>query len=412
MRILALNQFYPPDHAATAQLLGDLCEGLAAEGHEVSVVTSRGTYLGGSSLPRREIRARVAVVRSWATSLGKRTILHRLCDYGSFWGSSLTDLVRAARPDVLVALTTPPMIASGVALVAAARRIPLVTWVQDVYPEAASRLGVLGETTPAYRALLGLSAWTHRRSTRIVALSQGMALRLQAQGAEAARVRVIANWADGSELVPVPREENAFRKEHGLEDSFVAMYSGNLGLGHDVATLIRAAEHLRELCPRAVLLFVGDGARRVEAERMAAGLGNVRFLPYQPRERLAESLSAADVHLVSLRPELEGFLVPSKLYGALASARPVCYVGPPGCEAASVVREHELGWTGPPGDSAGLANAIARLAGDPARWSSICGRAREVFTANYDRPVALRRWTEVLEEAVRTFAPEGTPEPV
>lgn len=412
MRILALNQFYPPDHAATAQLLGDLCEGLAAEGHEVSVVTSRGTYLGGRSLPRSETRARVTVIRSWATSLGKATLLHRLCDYGSFWGSSLTDLIRVARPDVLLALTTPPMIASGVALVAAGRRVPLVTWVQDVYPEAASQLGVLNESAPAYRALLRLSEWTHRRSTRIVALSTGMARRLQAQGADVDRVRVIPNWADGADLTPVPREANPFRTEHGLGDRFVAMYSGNLGLGHDVATVIRAAAILETRCPRALLVFVGDGARRAEAERLAAGLGNVRFLPYQPRARLAESLSAADVHLVTLRPELEGLLVPSKLYGALASSRPVCYVGPPGCEAATVVREHRLGWTGVPGDAAGLADAIAALAENTAHWSSICRRAREVFTQTYDRPVALQRWAQVLDEAVRTFGTARTTEPV
>lgn len=412
MRILALNQFYPPDHAATAQLLGDLCEGLAAEGHDVSVITSRGTYLGGRSLPRRETLSRVAVLRSWATSLGKATLLHRLADYGSFWGSSLFDLVRVARPDVVLALTTPPMIASGVALVAAARHVPLVTWVQDVYPEAASQLGVLDEAAPAYRALLHLSAWTHRRSTRTVALSTGMARRLEAQGADAGRVRVIPNWADGSELAPLPREANPFRREHGLGDAFVAMYSGNLGMGHDVATLIQAARQLSTSCPRALLVFVGDGARRPEAEQMAAGLPNVRFLPYQPRERLAQSLSAADVHLVTLRPELEGFLVPSKLYGALASARPVCYVGPAGCEVAIVVKQHDLGWAGAPGDAAGLASAIGTLAGDTAHWSSMCRRARQVFSERYDRPVALRHWVGVLEEAVRTFGTGETPEPV
>lgn len=402
MRVLAINQFYAPDHAATSQLLTDLCEDLVRAGDEVTVVASRGAYLGGGALPARESIAGVEVVRPFATSLGKRTIAHRLADYGSFWASSVLTVLRERRPDVLLALTTPPMIAAGAALVAGARRVPLVTWVQDVYPDVAVAFGVLGARSPAALALGGAARGAHAASRRIVALSAGMADRLAAQGAARERLRVIPNWADGAALAPLAHEDNPFRRAHGLAGRFVAMYSGNLGVGHDVATLIEAARRLETRCPEVLVLFVGEGARRDEAERLARGLANVRFLPYQPRADLAASLSAADVHLVTLREGLDGLLVPSKSYGALACGRPIYFVGATGCEVARIVREHGVGWAGRPGDAEGLASALAEAARAPADDRARLARhVREVFATRFDRPIAVRAFRDVLREAAR-----------
>lgn len=398
MRVLAINQFYPPDHAATSQLLGELCEDLVRSGDAVSVIASQGTYLGTERLPARELREGVQVVRPWATSLGKATKLHRMSDYLSFWATGILAVARAERPDVILTLTTPPMIAAGAVSVGALRGIPVVSWVQDVYPEVAAAFGVVSETAPVYRALHALAAATHRGTTRIVALSDGMAARLARQGAAPERLRVVQNWADGRLIRPIAHGENPFRAEHGLADRFVLTYSGNLGEGHDVATFVEAARLLRQTRPEALLLFVGEGSRKGEAERLARGLDNVRFLPYQPKERLAESLSAADVHLISLRADLDGLLVPSKLYGALASGRPICYVGPAGCEVAGMIRRADLGWEGRPGDASALAGAVVRLA-EPERWASAGRAARALFDAEFDRPHAVRRWRQVLAEA-------------
>ncbi|MBI4955638.1 MAG: glycosyltransferase family 4 protein [Myxococcales bacterium] len=402
MRILAVNQFYAPDLAATSQLLTQLCEDLVAGGDEVTVVASPGSYLGGTRLPSREILRGVEVLRPWASSLGKRSVVHRLGDYLSFFASSAGRLARARRADVMLVLTTPPMIASVAALVATSRRMPLVTWVQDVYPEVAAAFGLFSAASPLYRGLALLGRATHRQATRIVALSEGMADRLQHQGAPAERLRVIPNWADGRQYEPdraAPSPGAAFRRELGLEGRFVAMYSGNLGVGHDVATLVEAARLLALRAPEVALVFVGEGGRRAEAERLASGLGNVRFAPYQPTERLRESLAAADVHLASLRPGLEGLLVPSKLYGVMAVGRPLFYVGPEACEVSRVVREHDLGWRGEPGDAAALADALARAAGDPAWVARAGARARAAFLAHFDRPLAVAHWRRVLAEA-------------
>jgi glycosyltransferase involved in cell wall biosynthesis len=399
MRLLAINQFYAPDHAATSQLLADLCEGLVGCGDEVTVIASRGGYLGGRHLGDRDVVRGVRVRRPWATGFGKGKIIHRVADYGTFWASAVVDALRVERHDVVLALTTPPLIATGAALACHARRVPLVSWVQDVYPEVAARFGVVDEASVAYKALHAATRVTHVGSSRIVALSERMRERLIEQGAPTSKLRVIQNWADGSQVRPVPRSENRFRREHGLGDRFVALYSGNLGVGHEFETFMAAARSVERRCPEILFLFVGEGARKAEAERLASGLGNVRFLPYQPREGLAESLSAADVHLISLREGLDGLLVPSKLYGAMASARPVYFVGPAGCEVARVVREYGIGWAGSPGDAEGLAGALCGALTRGDETARLGGQARRVFDECFEKKRAVERFREVLAEA-------------
>ncbi len=399
MRVLAVNQFYAPDHAATSQLLTELCEDLAQAGDRVTVVSSRGSYLGGGSLPARETRNGVEVVRAAATSFGKRTIAHRMADYGSFGAMAFAELMRAERPDVMVALTTPPMIASAAAVVAGLRRAPLVAWVQDVYPEIAVAFGVLGERAPVTRALARAAKLTHRAARFSVALSDGMAERLFAQGQAAERVRVVPNWADGRLIRPVAHEASAFRREHGLEGRFVVAYSGNFGVGHELGGLLDAVKQLAPKLPELRLLLVGDGARRGEIERISRDLDHVVLLPYQPREALAASLSAADIHFASLRAGLAGLLVPSKLYGILAAGRPLIYQGEARCEVARVVREHDVGFVVAPGDTEALARAIWHAAHDRETTREMGERARRVFEAEFDRPRAVARFRAVLEEA-------------
>jgi glycosyltransferase involved in cell wall biosynthesis len=233
-----------------------------------------------------------------------------------------------------------------------------------------------------------------------VVLSDGMADRIEAQGQRRERIRVIPNWADGKSIAPLAPEKNRFRAEHGFERRFVAMYSGNLGVGHEIVVFIEAARRLERERPELLFVFVGDGARRREAEQAARQLSNVRFLPYQPRERLAESLSAADLHLGSLGPGLEGLLVPSKLYGILAAGRPLLFVGPERCELAQVVGREGVGWHCRPRDLEGICAALRGAVDDRVGTAALGRRARSLFEARYDRPHAVSRWKSALAEAV------------
>jgi len=399
MRVLAINQFYYPDLAATSQLLTQLCVDLVGVGHEVTVLASQGSYSGSGRLQKEEAADGVRIRRPWATRLGRDSVARRLADYATFSVSALATGLAERKPDVVLTLTSPPMIGAAGAALKLLKGVPLVTWVQDVYPDVAVAFGILPRRHPATRVLGAVNRTVHRSAHTVVALSHGMAKLLKAQGAK--RVEVIQNWSDGQVIRPLTHAENPMRKEIASDDEFVVMYSGNLGVGHDVATILGAAQRLNHIptARNVRFVFVGGGARRQEAIQRSRGLPNVAFLPYQPWSQLSESLSAADLHVASLREGLEGLLVPSKLYGVLAAGRPLAYIGPENCEVTRTLSVHGVGFSVRPGDVDGLAHAIAMRANDP-DWCTETGeRARRVFTAHFDRPVAVRRWINVLRRA-------------
>jgi glycosyltransferase involved in cell wall biosynthesis len=218
---------------------------------------------------------------------------------------------------------------------------------------------------------------------------------------------------------PVPHRQNPLRAAWGLEGRFVLAYSGNLGRAHEYTIVLdaigqldaerksaiaRTAPVTSPPAPEIVWLFIGGGMlyRAFEAEAKRRGLASVQFRPYQPRERLAESLSAADVHLVSLRPELEGLVVPSKYYGIAAAGRAAIFIGDAEGEIGGLLAEEGIGWTVAPNDGAGLATLAQDLAADPSAVSAAGDRARRTFEQRFDSAQALARWAALLDEVRRT----------
>jgi colanic acid biosynthesis glycosyl transferase WcaI len=403
MRILLLNQYFWPDEAATAQLLTDLAEDLAAAGAEVTAVASAGAYVpspGAPRPPRRERWRGVEIRRVPATSLGRASIPRRLVDYGSFYAGAAAELVRAGRHDAVVVLTTPPLLASLGALLRVLRGERLVCWVQDVYPEIGVAFGVFPERGLVTRALRVAARTIYRQADAVVALGEVMAERLVAAGAPRHRVHAIHNWADGQAIRPLARAENPFAREQRLGDRFVVGYSGNFGRGHDLDTILGAARRLRDHA-EIEWLFIGAGPLRDEvAATLARDRLRARLLPYQPRARLAETLSAPDVHLVTMRAGLEGLMVPSKLYGCLAAGRGMVFVGPAGTEAAQILERERCGLTVPPGDPETLAETILDLAAHRAGAAAMGRHARAACERRYDRRVATTAWRALLARTV------------
>ena len=395
MKVLLLNQFFHPDLSATAQIATDLAEDLVAAGLEVTAVAARGSYLGGERLPARGEHRGVAIRRLWATSLGKQTLVHRALDYASFYGSAALAMAVMPRHDVVLALTTPPLIAAAGLVAKGLKGTKLVYWVQDLYPEVAVAFGALGARSPAARLMGAVSRAVLSRADRVVALGDAMRERCIAAGAARERTVVLPNWADGTAVRPLEHEANPLRAELARGARCLVMYSGNIGRGHDVETMLGAARRLRQRRDIA-FLFVGEGVRRAEVERAAGELPNVRLGAYQPRHRLGESLSAADLHLVSLSLELGGLIEPSKLYGIMAAGRPALFVGPAESEVARTIEREGCGLAVRNGDAAGLADAIAGLADRPAERERMGRAAREALLARYDRRVATGRFADLL----------------
>jgi glycosyltransferase involved in cell wall biosynthesis len=397
-RLLFVNQYYWPDHASTAQHLTDLAEHLAARGHEVHVLCSRGGYKPGSERPAsREVRNGVTIHRVAATSLGRKSTLHRMIDYLSFYARAFMVSMILPRFDVVVTLTTPPIIALVGTLLRRLKGSRHVYWSMDLHPDASIALGRMSRANPVVAWLAWMSDAAYRQADKVVVLGPYMADRIAAKGVRRDRLATIPVWSRRDEIYPIPREGHELRASLGLADRFVAMYSGNLGLAHSFGEMIEAARRLRDR-DDIVFLFVGGGPRlaEVRAAKEAEGLENIRLLDYFPREQLHASLSVADVHLISMRAEMTGVVVPGKLYGAMASGRATLFVGPAHCESADTIREADCGLTVRLGDPDGLVEALTKLAADPAKTAEMGRRGREAFLDGHDMDRCCSEWASMI----------------
>jgi colanic acid biosynthesis glycosyl transferase WcaI len=397
MRILVLNQYYWPGVEATARLLTDLCEFLAVS-FDVTVVTG---MLGGDIdvQPGRTTHNGVEIVRVRSTAFDRAALGRRATNYLTFLASAFAAGVRERRPDVVLCMTDPPIIANVALGVARRFGVPLVVVSQDVFPEIAVELGRL-EQPFVVSLLRHMIGYYLRRADRVVAIGDTMRARLEAKGAPPERITVIPNWTDTGLVEPKPRD-NDWAVEHAFAGRFVVMHSGNVGYAQDLETLVRASTFLRDLDDLSVAI-IGTGARQVAlielAERLEADA--VQFLPYQDREVIAWSLSSADLHYVGLGSGLAGYVVPSRLYGILAVGRPVLVSADAESETARLVSEIGCGVVVPPG-RADLVARVLRDAHDGAYDLAAMGaRGREYVHAEGDRSRAVARYSALLSEVV------------
>lgn len=387
-RVIFVNRVYWPSAEATAQLLTDLAEGLAARGWDIHVIAT-----GGAAGPRQGVTLH-------RTGAGETHggLVSRIRNFHRFQAAARRQLAALARPgDCVVALTDPPLLAAEIAPLVAARGARLVCWVQDIYPEiAAVHFGTLAGLLAGPMRRRRDAAW--RGAAACVTLGEDMRATLLRGGAPDATTRVIPNWAP-RELhePPAANDVAARRRAWDVEGKFVVAYSGNLGRVHEFATVLAAAERLRNE-PGVVFLFIGRGPRFDEVARAAhdRGLANVRLLPPEPRERLAAALAAADAHLVTLQPAYAPLVYPSKLAGVLAAARPVLFVGPPAGDIGRLLHAAACGTAFVPGDAAGLAETIRRWHREP-ETAARSGRAgRAVYERDFTHGAALDRWEQLL----------------
>jgi glycosyltransferase involved in cell wall biosynthesis len=396
-RLLVLNQYYWPGVEATAHLLTELCEALAAD-FDVTVVT--GVLRGFDAKPGRATRNGVEIVRVRSTTFDRARLSLRAANYATYLVGSLLEAVRVERPDVVMCWTDPPMIATVGLAVARRKGAPLLVVSQDVFPEIAVQLRRL-ENPPLVALLRFLVRMYLKRADRVVAIGETMAERLVSKGVARNRLDVIPNWVDTNVLVPAPRD-NLWAREHEFVGRFVVMHSGNVGHAQNLDALIRASTYLRDLDDLRIEI-IGTGARYGEISTLAWRLeaDAVHFDGYQPRETLSQSLGAADVHYVGLASGLAGFVVPSRLYGILAAGRPVLVAADPDSETARVVERIGCGVVVAPDRPEQIAAAIRRMRNGEYDLAGMGSRARQAVVAEAAKHVAIGRYKTLLEELAR-----------
>jgi colanic acid biosynthesis glycosyl transferase WcaI len=392
--VLFLNRVYPPEVGATGQLLAELAPQLAQEGWQVTVLTSQPTE--GAARSERVAGVRVERVRGLFFS----RVCHwkRALSYLVLYPALLWRALRLPRADVIVTMTDPPLHLVLGPMLGWVKGSRLVHWAQDLYPELAEELGVLCKGGCLAGLCRRLSTWGLRRHDAIIAVGDCMKQRLLERGLAETAIRVIPNWAPELSIRPIDPAANPFRAQQGLSDKFVVMYSGNLGLAHPFAAILAAAESLQSSHPEITFVFVGHGPRlpwvkdQVERRRLT----NVRFLAPQPLEALADSLSAADVHLASMLENLCGLVVPSKVYGILAAGRPCVFLGPRESEAAQIILEHQCGDVLASAEGQNLARCLVRWREDRARYEAASQRA-ERTAAHHGLDQVVRAFSEALQ---------------
>lgn len=436
MRILVINQHFHPEVASSAQILTELCEDIVKNGHQVTVITGRPSYRRREEITEvldegreksesrrpppegRMFRLLLKVLPHWLIEWsdtfgidivrvynyaprlreGPWRYVQRMAQYLTFFLSSLPVALILPAHDVALYLSTPPLLNGITAnLLKVAKGTPNVMNTQDLYPDVAVRLGVLNNRLIIALCHL-LERYLYRSASRIVPIGAKMAQYIEAKGTPSSKIEVIPNWMD-TDLVHPMGKNTPFSLEHRLVDKFVVIYSGNIGLSQGLENVVEAANLTRDL-KDILYLFIGGGANLDSLKRLVDEyeLANVKFLPYQPKERLSESLSAADVHLLPLKKGLSMFAVPSKVYGIMASARPFIASVDDDSEIATIVEEAGCGVRIDPENPSALAQAVHSLYYDRGRLDRFGKNGRAYLERRVTRSICVGMYLNILSQ--------------
>ena len=386
MKVLFINQFFWPDSSATSQQLTDLATGLAARGHSVSVLCGSGGY---GDAANDTAPAGVRIVRVPALQF-TRGALRRILSYLSFYVAAAARILFLPRADTVISMTTPPLISLVGTLAQAVRGSRHFIYEQDLYPDVAIDLGRIKQGGVLDYVLGALADFSRRHADYVVTLGTCMKQRLVARGIAADHILLAENWASAAAIQPLDRPGNP--------QELVLLYSGNLGLAHDLKTLTGAMLALRA-DKRFRFLFVGNASKRADlAEFIAAEeIDTAEFRGYVARDRLSEGLALGDVGVVTQHNVCLGSLVPSKLYGIMAAGRPVLFIGPRTALPSLVVKQFDCGWQIDPGDVDGLVRLLLQLAANRSLIGRAGQQARQALEEHYDLPLAIDRFAALLQ---------------
>ena len=295
-------------------------------------------------------------------------------------------------------LTQPPLFFVWGVILKKLRRQPYFIVLMDLYPDVVIQAKLLKAGSFMAKMLTRISKYGLCRAEKVISIGRCMTQRLLNYGVEKDRIRLIPNWTNPDKILPVPNEENSLRKEKGWQDKFVVLYSGNIGVTHYFDDILNVCLKLRKN-PGILFVFIGYGQRlrEIESFKQKHNLDNIELLPFQDRDKLSRSLSAGDVHFVSLREGFEGLVVPSKTYGIFAAGRPVIYQGDPHGEIAYVIAEEKVGRVVAPANPEGLEEAILTYLNDPLLAYDQGGKARQLAEARYNSRLACETYSHALK---------------
>jgi glycosyltransferase involved in cell wall biosynthesis len=421
--ILIISEPFYPQVAAIGQLLTDLSEDLVKAGFQVKVITGNPNNIFNKEnrIPRKENYKGIKIIRLRNTTFSKYRMAGRVLNYLTFHFLVYFNVLFCERPDLVFVLSTPPFISFSGLILKLFKGSKVIYNVQDLFPDLAVELGKL-KNRQFIKFLKKLSELIVKKVDRVVVVGEHMERRIREEllggtrastsvGASTSKndhIITIHNWADGNKIKVLENKEaenNYLKKKWGLEGKFVVLYSGNIGYLHEFDTVITAAESLaKEGMREIVFVFIGEGIKKsyIEEKIKEKGLYNILFFPYQSREMLAYSLGLADVSLVTLEKGFEGMVVPSKIYGILASGRPVITVVGGESEIVEIVREGKCGKIVKIGDYEALVNCIMDYYKDRKKCRADGLNGRRYFKEKFDRKIATRKYIRAIKNVLKS----------
>lgn len=395
VRILLLNLYYPPDTSATAKMAETVVNVLSGE-NEVTILCGRPSY---DPLERRawhwyqtERSGKARIVRAGSTDFPRMQMKRRVLNYLTYTALVIPRALFTPC-NVVLAMTDPPFAGIIGAFVALLKGKPYFYNIRDMYPDMAVG-GSIVEPGLLARVWEKLHRWALRRATKVIVLGEDMRNRILSKGVHVERIEIVRDGTDvpAADSPPPQLDSDVIRAIRG-DFRFVLLHAGNLGFYGAWPALIAAA---RQLNGGGIgLVFVGEGAQRAEIESLASGVSNVRFLPFFPSSKVNSVLAAADAHLITVKRGLEGVVVPSKMYGILAAAKPIVAVAPRETDAVALGEKFGFSIGADPERPEEIARAIRDLAADPDRLARMASAARQAANG-YDRAKELQRFARLI----------------
>ncbi|MCP4759122.1 MAG: glycosyltransferase family 4 protein [Planctomycetes bacterium] len=399
--ILVLTQVYVPDPAAVGQYLHDAAVELVERGYRVVVyAAARGYDDPSQKFPLRELRDGVEIRRMPLSSFGKASIPLRILGGLLLMFQQIFRGLFARGVDRIIVSTSPPMCPIAALVISWLRFKPIIYWVMDVNPDQVIELGKVKDGSLPVRIMNWLNRRVLGRARRVVALDRFMLARLLKKRDVEAKTVVMPPWPHDDHMEMIDHVDNPWREQHVEGNKFVVMYSGNHGFSTPIKTVLDAALLMQD-DDGLEFLFIGGGVGKQLVDDTIASEhpSNVRSLPYQPLETLRYSLSAADVHLVSVGDDVVGIVHPCKIYGAMAVGRPILLLAPDPCHASDLVRENNIGWHIPHGDVEGARRVLEEIRSTPPEVLREMGqRAQETIRGAYSKAILCGRFCDEVEE--------------
>ncbi len=406
-----ITQFYPPDYAATGQLIQELATKLREDEIIVNIFTGQPGYaFKQNKAPKIELVNGVKVQRSRTSQLFSTRILGKALNGVLFsMRTGLHILRHRDKNDVLLLTTAPPFLCSVGYFANFFLGISYVCLIYDLYPDVATEFGLISAKHPITKLWNWLNFRIWFRAKSIIVLSETMKARIVAKHPQLkSKISVIHNWADAELIKPISKHDNWFARQHGINHKFTVLYSGNLGRCHDLETMLGAMKLLK--AEPVKFVFIGAGAKHELCQQKAQELGlkNCQFLPYQDRANLPYSLTACDLALVSIAPNMEGVVVPSKLYGVMAAGRAIAAICEPHSYLRDLISKAGCGACFDNNDSAALAEFILTLASDSNQAVAMGAAGRQYLEANFTPKIIAKKYSQVLKQVENTYTQKSS----